>query len=75
MSNIVNIHTPLFDEGVDVWRPVQAEHLHDNVYRITALPYDRSTGAWGFGPGDLVLCDEVDSRDGPIIAATRRTTK
>ena len=74
MSNTVNIYVSLLDEGVDVWRPVQAEHLHDNVYRITTQPYDRTTESWEFEPGDVVLCEEVESEEGPIVAATRRAT-
>lgn len=75
MSNTVSIYVSLLDEGVDVWRSVQAEHLHGNVYRIIAQSYDRSIESWEFEPGDVVLCEEVESEDGPIVAATRRATE
>lgn len=74
MSSVVEIYVSLLDEGVRVWRPVQAERLHDNVYRIVAQPYDRVTESWQFEPGDAVLCENIESADGPILAATRRVT-
>jgi hypothetical protein len=72
MSTIVKIYVLLLDEGVEVWRPVQAERLHDNVYRISVQPYDRVTESWQFEPGDTVLCERVESANGPIVAATRK---
>lgn len=74
MSNTAKIYVSLLDEGVEVWRPVQAEHLHDNAYRIVTQPYDRATESWQFEPGDIVLCENVESEEGPIVAATRRAT-
>jgi len=74
MSNAMQIYVSLLEEGIVVWRPVQAEHLHDNVYRILTQPYDRATESWAFEPGDVVLCERVESEDGPIVAATRKAT-
>ena len=73
MSNVVTIYMYLPDEAVDTWRPVQAEHLHDNVYRILNQPYDRDDEIWQFEPGDEVVCEMVESSDGRILAATRKT--
>lgn len=70
MSDTVEIFVSLLNEGVDVWRPVQAEHLHDNVYRIADQPYDRETETWQFEPGDVVVCELIASSDGRILAAT-----
>ena len=61
----------LLDEGVDVWRPVRAEQLHDGVYRIVEQPYDRDIERWQFVPGDEVVCEMIDSNEGPILAAVR----
>ena len=74
MSNTVEIYVSLLDEGVCVWRPVQAEHLHDNAYRIARRPYDHSIESWQFQPGETVLCEIVESADGPILAATRKVS-
>ena len=57
MSKLVTIYVYLPDEAVDTWRPVQAEHLHDNVYRIIDQPYDRNAETWQFEPGDEVVCE------------------
>ena len=72
MTSVVRIYIALLDEGVDVWRPVQAEHLSSNVYRILSQPYDRTVEHWQFEPGDVVLCEMVESSNGRILAATRR---
>jgi len=69
MTDITQIYIALLDEGVDVWRPVQAERLSGNTYRILNQPYVRNTESWQFEPGDLVLCEMVESSDGRILAA------
>lgn len=66
------IFVSLLDEAVDVWRPVRAERLHDNVYRIVDQPYNREIETWQFEPGVEVVCELIESRDGRILAATRR---
>lgn len=72
MSKDVQIYVSLLDEGVDVWRPVRAERLHSNQYRIAQQPYDRAIETWQFEPGDEVICEMVKTSDGLILAATRR---
>ena len=72
MSRMVQIYMPLLDEGVDPWRPVQAEQLHDNVYRILNKPGALDDETWQFEPGDEVLCEMIESSDGRILAATRK---
>lgn len=72
MTNITQIYVALLDEGVDVWRPIQAEHLEGDTYRIVSQAYDRSVESWQFEPGDVVLCEMIDSSDGRILAATRK---
>jgi hypothetical protein len=72
MSQGVKIYVSLLDEGVDVWRPVQAERLHGNHYRIINQSYDRAMETWQFVPGDEVICEMVKTSDGLILAATRK---
>ena len=72
MSRGVQIYIALLNEGVDVWKPVEAERLHGNVYRILSQPYDRTIESWQFEPGDEVLCEMVESSNGRILAATRK---
>ena len=72
MTGIAQIYIALLDEGVDVWRPVQAECLSGDTYRILSQPYDRDIESWQFEPGDVVLCEMIESSDGRILAATKK---
>lgn len=72
MTDIAQIYIALLGEGVDVWRPVQAQYLNDNRYRILDQPRDHNIESWEFEPGDIVLCEVIESSDGPILAATRK---
>ena len=73
MSHSLQIYVALADESVDVWRPVQAEHVHGNVYRILDQEYNRSIESWEFEPGEEVICELIESSGGRILAATKRT--
>jgi hypothetical protein len=72
MSSPTEIFVCLLDEQVEVRRPVQAEHVHGDVYKVTEQPYDRQVERWQFEPGDEVVCELVDSSEGRILAAVRR---
>ncbi len=50
------IHVYLLDEGVDCWRPVAAEHIRDDVYRIVGEAPNSEDEKWQFLPGQLVRC-------------------
>ena len=56
---MVEIYVALLNEGVDgVWRPVQAEKISENVYRISSEnEYDREDETWEFSPGTVVICE------------------
>jgi hypothetical protein len=47
------IYVYLPDEGTDVWAPADAEHVHDDVYRIVS---DRGEEEMQFRVGELVRC-------------------
>jgi hypothetical protein len=72
VSRLTEIFVYLPDEQVDVWRPVQAEHLRENVYKIADQSYDEEDETWQFEPGDEVVCELIDSNEGRILAAMRR---
>ncbi len=72
MSSLTEIFVGLLDEGIEAWRPVQAETIRDNVYRIVDQPYDREIETWQFEPGDEVVCEPTESSKGRFLAATRR---
>jgi hypothetical protein len=76
MSERDTIYVALLDEGIDLWRPVEAERLASDRYLIVDQSYDRGTERWGFEPGTVVRCRK-ENRDGQhILVATeaaRRT--
>ena len=72
MIGTAQIYVALLDERIDVWRPIWAERLDDNVYRIVDQPYERELETWQFEPGDDVACDLIESGDGRILAAIRK---
>ena len=52
--DVATVYVALLDEGVDVWRPVQAEHAGGDLYRLTGEPPDDEV--WAFAVGDVVRC-------------------
>lgn len=69
---LAEIFVRLLDENVDVWRPVKAERIGSDCFRIVEQPYDRGTELWEFEPGDEVMCELVESDDAVFLAATNR---
>jgi hypothetical protein len=71
MTERVQIHIRLLDEAVPVWRPVAAEHVGGDQYRVLGqIPEDE---VWEFQPGDLVRCrlqSFADNQTGLIAFAT-----
>jgi len=55
------IYVALLDEGIDVWRPVEATRLADNVYMILGVLPDDET--WAFPPGSRVRCEPRRAQD------------
>ena len=53
---MTTIYITLLDEGTDVWRPVRAEQVTGDLYRLAEKPpqHDR----WPFGIGDVVRCKD-----------------
>lgn len=61
------IYVALLDEGTDVWRPVQAEQVKGNAYRILdSMPEDES---WEFPSGAVVHCKEMTLSSGKHLVA------
>lgn len=74
MNATHEIFVSLVGEGVDVWRPVRATRVRDNIYRIDDQPYDTEIEQWQFAPGDEVICEFISSSEGSILAAVRRAS-
>lgn len=49
------IYVKLRNEGTDVWRPVQAEPVTQNVYRVLDQPLDDED--WPVAQNEMVECE------------------
>ena len=76
MSKRDTIYVALLDEGVDVWRPVEAQRLSPDTYLIVDRDYDPRTERWEFEPGTAVRCRKENRNGRQILVATEaaRTT-
>ncbi|UFH60262.1 hypothetical protein [Sulfurovum mangrovi] len=60
MNNREFIYTLLLDEGIDVWKPVEAEKLDGNRYRILEddkKAFHHYLEKWEFKMNDIVKCE------------------
>jgi hypothetical protein len=63
----VTIFVELLEEGTECWRPVSAERLSEDTYRIVdAVPEDE---VWQFQPGEIVRCKPRVFSDGIGLTA------
>ena len=61
------VYVELLGEGITVWRPVEAEVLPGDRYRLRAGPdYDAAVETWAYGPGTVVRCRQQDLGSGPV---------
>ena len=52
---MATVYVALLDEGIDVWRPVEARAVGEDIYELSgSVP---SEERWAFQPGDLVACE------------------
>jgi hypothetical protein len=54
----------LLNEGVEVWRPVEAELIEDGIYKILSVNDDPDNEAWQFQTGMIVRCENKTFSDG-----------
>jgi hypothetical protein len=55
MADLTEIFVELLEEGVEVYRPVEAMSLGGDLYRIESLQSDPSE-VWRFATGSVVRC-------------------
>jgi ribosomal protein S17 len=56
---MTSIFVKLLDEEIDVWRPVEAMEIKDNLYKIISdsdKAYEEYDENWEFKTGDIVRC-------------------
>jgi len=56
MGERCTVYVALLDEGTHVWRPVAAERISGELFRL-AGPVPRGE-RWEYQPGELVQCRE-----------------
>jgi hypothetical protein len=62
MGEMTIIYVPLLDEGTSVWRPVSAERLSKDTFRIAGpMPDDEQ---WAFTPDSIVTVAHRHFADG-----------
>ena len=64
LSHKTTIFISLMDEGVEVWRPVEAEMIEDGIYRILSTIDDPGDETWQFEYGMIVRCEYKRFSDG-----------
>ena len=67
-----DIYIQLLDEGTEVYRPVPALQVNDNVYKLEGYDiYERvkDDEVWEFTPGMMVIVEEKNLSDGAYLVA------
>lgn len=64
----VTVYVRLVDEGVDVWRPAQAQALGEGIYRLASSTVPE-TETWEFPPGALVAGEMKELSEGVVLVA------
>jgi hypothetical protein len=72
MSKHDTIYVALLDEGIDVWRPVEAERISPDTYLIVDRAYDPRTERWEFEPGTVVRCRKENRNGREFLVATEK---
>jgi hypothetical protein len=71
MSKRDMICVALLDEGIDVWRPVEAQRLSPDTWLIIDQGYDPGIERWEFEPGTAVRCRKENGDGREILVATQ----
>lgn len=75
MTALSTIYVALLDEGTSVWRPVEAQLLGENIYRIVSENADPDDEHWEFSTGSLVRCEVRRLSGGEAIVAVEISQK
>ena len=74
--NEETIYIYLLNEGTDVWRPVKAFQVKENIYKISSVNTDPEDEIWQFNKGDFVRCEfkplsEKDNYQDKLVAVEK----
>jgi hypothetical protein len=71
-ESLTTIYMPLINEGVDVWRPVEAMKIGELGYMVTQnAPPEED---WAFQPGQILRCEERVTSEGSQLVAISKAT-
>ena len=66
------IFIQLLEEGTIVYRPVNAEEIGNNLYKVKGEEiYDPSDEIWEFKPGTIVMVEEQNLSEKSVLVATK----
>jgi len=74
-KKIETIYVALLGEGTTVWRPVEAEVLDENRYRIISENKDPEDEQWELQEGNIVHCERrilIDSASEASLVAVSK---
>jgi len=64
------IYVKLLNEGTDVWRPVEAKEIKEDLFEILPAPvYRASDERWEFPPGSVVGGEMRVLSGGEVVVA------
>jgi hypothetical protein len=63
----MKIYLELLGEGTPVWRPVEAVHIQDDLYRISQVNAQRDDECWPFETDSIVRCMSKTTQEGDVI--------
>lgn len=67
------IYVLMTNEGTNVWRPMWADKLEKDVYRIKSFAnYDQTAEELQFKPGETVICEAQKKAGGQNLVAVSR---
>ena len=67
----MRIYISLVDEGLDVWRPVDADKIDQDTYLIPADTRIPKSEEWQFQPGTRVRCEIMNLSGGKALVAVK----
>ena len=73
MDVLTKIYVQLLDEETTCYRPVEAIHIRDLLYKIT-IPrnYDPEDEHWEFKPETIVKCEMRKLNIGEVLVAVEK---
>ena len=73
IKNAKQIYVKLLDEGTDVWRPIQAIDMGNNIFTILSTEnYDLEDETWEFLPKSIVRCEMQNLSIGNVLVAIEK---